>query len=361
VKVFISSVIVGLESLRTVARDAAELFGAEVIQAERFPAQATSPQKACLHEARDADVIILVLGARYGEPQSSGLSATHEEYRAARESNKVLVFVEEGIQREPRQQEFLGEVQNWERGHLTKSFADTEDLQRMVVQALRAFEVGRAGGVVDDSQLLERAHAEVKHQLKNSERVLLLVIATGPSPALLRPAELQTHELGMILTKELLFSDQPLFDVAGMQNPEVKQGRLVLSHKDGMVTLDQAGTTTIRQPAEPAGSGLRPIVEEDVQMKLANALRFAAAVLDLVDPSQRASAVLPLAALSNPTSWTTQSQREKDSGHVYWKSLLDFTPVTVQLIPATQRRATLRADGDRLALDLTMLFRAKFE
>jgi Domain of unknown function (DUF4062) len=65
---FISSVIVGLESLRAVAREAAELFGAEVIEAERFPARAPSPRKACLHEARDADAIILIRGGPYGEP-----------------------------------------------------------------------------------------------------------------------------------------------------------------------------------------------------------------------------------------------------------------------------------------------------
>jgi len=81
VKVFISSVIAGMEDHRAAAREAAESLGYTVIAAEDFRASPRSPQQACLEGVRDADVVVLVLGERYGTPQRSGLSPTHEEYR----------------------------------------------------------------------------------------------------------------------------------------------------------------------------------------------------------------------------------------------------------------------------------------
>lgn len=89
----ISSVIAGMEEYRAAAREAAESLGYIVIAAEDFGASPSSPQQVCLAGVRDADVVVLLLGARYGTPQRSGLSPTHEEYREARGRKPVLVFV----------------------------------------------------------------------------------------------------------------------------------------------------------------------------------------------------------------------------------------------------------------------------
>ena len=78
-KVFVSSLISGLESLRAVARDAITTLRHEAIMAEDFGARPNSPQVACLTGLRNADVVVLILGERYGAIQASGLSATHEE------------------------------------------------------------------------------------------------------------------------------------------------------------------------------------------------------------------------------------------------------------------------------------------
>ena len=96
-KVFVSSVIGGLEEHRAAAREGAENLGHAVIAAEDFGASPGSPQQVCLAGVRDADVVILLLGARYGTAQASGLSPTHEEYRAARGTKPVLVFVQAGV------------------------------------------------------------------------------------------------------------------------------------------------------------------------------------------------------------------------------------------------------------------------
>ncbi len=47
-KVFVSSVIVGMESFRGAAEEGARTLGYDVIRAEDFAASPRSPQEACL-------------------------------------------------------------------------------------------------------------------------------------------------------------------------------------------------------------------------------------------------------------------------------------------------------------------------
>lgn len=108
-KIFLSSVISGMEEYRAAARQAAETLGHAVTAAEDFGASPLSPQQVCLAGVRDADLMVLLLGERYGAPQGSGLSPTHEEYRAAR-SVKVLAFVRTGVSPEPIQRAFVDDV-----------------------------------------------------------------------------------------------------------------------------------------------------------------------------------------------------------------------------------------------------------
>ena len=106
-KVFVSSLIGGYEPYRAAVAEAAEMLGHTVSRAEDLGATPASPQQACLGLVRDGDVVVLLMGERYGAVQPSGLSATHEEYREARERKPVLVFVEEQVTREELQAAFL--------------------------------------------------------------------------------------------------------------------------------------------------------------------------------------------------------------------------------------------------------------
>jgi hypothetical protein len=86
-KIFISSLITGMEQIRTAARNAITILGHEPVVAEDFGALPHTPQVACLDGLRRSAAVVLILGARYGAKQISGLSATHEEYREAREGS----------------------------------------------------------------------------------------------------------------------------------------------------------------------------------------------------------------------------------------------------------------------------------
>jgi hypothetical protein len=84
-KIFVSSLIRGFDSFRAAARAAAKTLRHEAIMAKDFSAQPHSPQIACLKGLREPDLVVLVLGAKYGVPRVPlGLSPTHEEYFEAR-------------------------------------------------------------------------------------------------------------------------------------------------------------------------------------------------------------------------------------------------------------------------------------
>jgi hypothetical protein len=101
-KIFISSLILGMDPFRAAAREAVTTLRHEPIMAEDFGASPNSPQIACLTGVRQADLVVSMLGKDYGALQPSGLSATHEEYREAKGQKPVLAFVQSGVDREPK-------------------------------------------------------------------------------------------------------------------------------------------------------------------------------------------------------------------------------------------------------------------
>lgn len=141
-----SSVMRGFEAYRDTAARAAGVLGHEVKRSEDFGASPESPQEACLRGVRWADVVIILIGARYGEIQPSGFSATHEEYREAKERCPVLAFSQVGAEPEPAQQRFLDEVRAWAGGVLTGSFSSPEELGEGVTRALHELELSRHAG-----------------------------------------------------------------------------------------------------------------------------------------------------------------------------------------------------------------------
>ncbi len=152
VKVFISSIIGGFTEFREAARRAAEALGHQVIRAEDFPASSITPQQACLQGVREADVVLLIVGDRYGVVQPWGLSATHEEYREARERKPVMVFLGSGGQRKPAQQRFLDELEAWATGHFRTAFSSADELHNAVVRALHEHELAMSVGPVDEKE-----------------------------------------------------------------------------------------------------------------------------------------------------------------------------------------------------------------
>src|SRR5580692_11008217 len=128
-KIFVSSLISGMQVERQAVRQAILDLGHQPVMAEDFRAQPRSSQIACLDGVRQSAAVVLIVGAGYGARQPSGLSATHEEYREARESRPVFAFIQQSVAREPDQQNFLEEVEAWDTGRFREEFSTPESLR----------------------------------------------------------------------------------------------------------------------------------------------------------------------------------------------------------------------------------------
>jgi len=227
-RIFVSSLIGGYEEYRAAAREAVETLGHQVVRAEDFPASAGTPQQACLAAVRDSDLVVLPMGEHYGVPQASGLSATREEYREARERKPVLVFVQAGVTREPAQQEFLDEVQAWATGHFRASFNSPETLKTAVLRAMHDHELATSAGGVDEADLVERATALLPRPHGIGTAQLVLAVAGGPHQQVLRPPELEDPGLARDVQRDALFGDHPVLEPSEATAVGIQGNALVL-------------------------------------------------------------------------------------------------------------------------------------
>jgi hypothetical protein len=358
-KVFISSVIHGFETYRGAAVRAARALRHEVKLAEDFAASSATPQQACLAGVRWAEALVLLLGARYGEPQTSGLAPTHEEYREARERCPVLIFVEQGANLEPAQREFLREVQGWTTGHYTASFSDADDLRDAVTAALRDLELSRAAGPVDEGEILARARAFLPDNRHTAQGVILsLVVAGGPRQQVLRPRELESPELEEELTREALFGTFRVLDRTGETRHSIRDQALLIEQDHASIFLDQLGPVRLTVPAErPRARGnfgsVSVVIREEVEELLQRMLGFVAWSLDRIDPVKRISDVVVIVSLEGALTWRTRAEHERSPNS--FQVRLSNEPAIVSLTPPRRHRSALGQDTAAIAQDLVVL------
>jgi CheY-like chemotaxis protein len=363
-QVFISSVITGYEDFRDAVAAAVRSLGHEVIQAENLGSLQDTPQQACLGGVRQADVAILLMGARYGAIQPSGFSATEEEYREARESKPVLVFVEQAVDRETRQQAFLAEVQGWAGGQMTESFTDPESLRQAVTRQLHRLELSQQVGTADPDEMQARAMSLVPESNRNSYKdSLILAVAGGPRQSILRPAVIESNELYEALLREAQFGRHRVLDTRHGTQHGVREDALTLAQPDGSVYLNEEGSVRVMMPARDSkGDGIASlpvIIHEDIEERLARAIGYVGWLLAHVDPTNRLTRVAIVAAVQG-------------GGHVGWRTRAEHarSPNTLQmdpwatggavgLSPPDRARGALRTNRCEIAEDLAIRLRRK--
>lgn len=357
-KVFISSVIAGLEPHRDAAAAAAQALGHTVIRAEDFTASPETPQRACLAGVREADVVIVLAGARYGERQASGISPTHEEYREAQERGDVLIMVQEGVEPEPDQKDFLRELQDWTGGHYTELFSTPESLRDSATGALHRLELARATGPVDPAEILARARALVPQERGAPEARLAVAVAGGPAQTILRPSELESEDLARDLKREALFGSHPVFDTECGTRSRIEGHRLLLEQNRGLLIVDEQGTILVATPIERFDQDMMmAIIEEDLLQQLSTATRFADTVLEKIDPIHRITHVVPIASLMGGSylGWQTREERTRTPDRVTVSMKEEEGPVNLE--PPHRPRAALRANTAEIVDDLMVLLR----
>lgn len=362
-KIFISSLITGMEAIRAAAKEAVEELGHQPVMAEQFVASPNSPQVACLQGLRQSGLVILILGEHYGATQPSGLSATHEEYREARDRYPVIAFVQEGVDRDPEEKQFVTEVQAWASGLFRGGFTKPEQLKAMITRAVHEWEIANAAGPLDANEMLTRALG----LLPKSERdrgsyqqgmQLVVSIAAGPAQTIIRPADIERPEFGDQLAQLALFGKAKIFDLGKPTTNRIEDHALVLTQGKGSeFMIDPMGGMRFTLAMDRQGHG--PIViEEHVQQHLASALAFGAALLDQIDPTQRLTHIVIAATLNARDSIVWRTQREQDASPAsYNMGFGQPERKPVHLSPPQRPRAVLHHEATQLVEDFTTLLR----
>lgn len=367
--VFISSLIGGFGQYRDAAKRAIAALRHSPVMAEDFGAKTSSPQIACLQGVRQSDLVVLILGEGYGPVQTeSGLSATHEEYREARDSKKVLAFIQQGVTPEPHQAEFIAEVEGWESGLYRAGFTDADDLNTAVVRALHDVAMSDAVGAADTEEMSRRAFALIPPENRNvvTGASVDIAIACGPRQQVLRPVEIEDSALAETLLQAGLFGTDRLFVPSLGNDVRFDSGALVIRQEGGAsFRLNEDGSILIRQPLdEPAGrrgwdmGGHMVIVQEVVQARLGTALSFCSMVLDRIDRTERVTDLAVAASIAGAEyrAWRTRAQNEANPGSVtVGMGGRERGPVV-----KTVRRPALRVDRMRLIEDMLVPLRRQF-
>jgi hypothetical protein len=339
--------------------------------AEDFGAQPTSPQLACLQGLRQSDRVVLILGADYGfVPAGSTLSATHQEYREARETKPVLAFVQHGVNPDERQAAFIAEVQAWEGGLFRGGFTDANDLQDSIVRALHDADIAIAVGPVDEQEVVRRAAALLPADGRGQGYAanLDVAIAGGPVQRILRPSQLEATELAEHLQQAAMFGTHRVFDRTLGSESGLDGSDLVIRQQGGAsLRLTEQGSLAIRLPLDRQTHDWRGgasmdgmvIIEDDIHAQLGNAIGYAADVLSHIDGTERLThlALAVRIADAEHRAWRTRAQHSASPGsmQVGHMSNREQLPVSVSV-----RRAALRLGKADLIEDLVVPLRRRF-
>jgi Domain of unknown function (DUF4062) len=369
-KVFISSVIGGFTAYREAAASAIRSLGHDPKRAEDYGSSPSSPQQVCLAGIRDAQVVVLLLGDRYGEKQPSGLSATHEEYREARQERKdILAFVEKVVAPELEQQAFIQEVRDWVEGQYTQDFSGTDELREAVTGRLHYLELVESAGRADEAELLSRARAAIPEAQQHGVPTLYVTVAGGPRRQVVSPMDLEQERLHRKLIQIAASETHQIFDFRSATRIVVEREGLLLEQERSFIRLDELGTITVRQLAQNHSNGARLssmesmfLVREDVEARSVRALGFVGEVFDELDGPRRLTDVVVTAAIlgAQYQTWRSQHEQHENSGRAsMYQSRRPSTIVTLQ--PPIRRRAALRAKTVELAIELATRLRREME
>ena len=323
-----------------------------------------APQVACLNGVRGAEAVILLVGARYGAIQSSGLSATHEEYREGRERCPVLVLVHDGVEREDGQLQFLSEVQDWEQGHYTHSFTNADQLLDAVVGGLHNLELAQATGPVDPDEMLQRAIDLLQHngRSRSGNARLALALTGGPLQTVLRPAQLEAQELQQHLHQMALFGEGVVLNTQEGTKAHIDNDALVFAQPDRLIAIGETGSVRLLAVIPMPSMGSHVILEENVCDIINHFLRFANAVLAHIDPINRLSHMVVAARILDAgyVAWRTSAEHAQSPTSVTMNPFSNGEREAVHLSPPHRTRSALRLNLSEVVDDLTIKLRRQF-
>lgn len=133
--VMISSTVDDLGPEREAADLAIRSLKLSRFRAEKLGSLPHSPEEICALMAEQCDIFVLIIGERYGYTiRSREKSVVEFEYEVARKQNrgKILVYIKEGVTREPELEPFVKRVEDFEEGHFRTLFKTADELPEMI-------------------------------------------------------------------------------------------------------------------------------------------------------------------------------------------------------------------------------------
>lgn len=366
-KIFVSSVMNGFEKFREAAFAAIRSLDHDIVRAEDFPASTTSSRVACLQGVREADLVVLILGERYGWSDTySGLSPTHEEFREAVTEGKVIPFVQTGVTRELAQQTFVEEVENYDTGmHRGRNFITPEDLRTEVTRALARHQLSAATAPVDVTAMVDVARRLIPEEergfVRMSGPLLHLAIAGGPAQTIIRPSEIEDQAIvdGVIAD---LSTASGYFSYRRRTEPRLECGALFIEQENGAIfRIDEAGAMLLSVPIEQASGHIKPLIEENVSAAIEKALAFADRMLEKFDRTQKLTRIVIAADIATSGVFGWRTTREHVASPDSIQVTMDRSASgPVMLNPPDRTRMALRAEHTRLTEDLLALLRRRY-
>ncbi|HET6979098.1 MAG TPA: DUF4062 domain-containing protein [Pyrinomonadaceae bacterium] len=135
-EVMIGSTVTDLKLERDAAEGAILALDLSRFRAEKLGSVAIAPRELCERMAKQCDILVLMIGERYGHViQPEGISVVEFEYNVARSDDpgKILAYVKEGVKRDDKRlEDFLARVLDFNDGSVTHSFATPEKLSEQI-------------------------------------------------------------------------------------------------------------------------------------------------------------------------------------------------------------------------------------
>jgi len=178
--VFVSSVLRDYASIRAAARRAIEILHMRPLMAESVGARPESPQRAFLDLVAEADVLLVIIGARYSKP-------TEDEFNEANRLGRPILVLKQNVELERDQQAFVDRVAGgWTGGRHWAMFDDENDVLAVVVEALSSLNTGqRRAELAPAAQERASILAAGEHRQsfggpRSSARVALVPLVAAP-------------------------------------------------------------------------------------------------------------------------------------------------------------------------------------
>lgn len=299
----------------TAARDqtrlAVESLAMVPVMFESVPASSEGSRRELLDRLAECDVVVLLLGAEYGEPAARGMSPTEEEFdHAVSNGVPVLALVQDDVEREPAQSEFLGRVRGtWEDGGLTGRFASAQDVGLAVVRALNDWKErqGRSDATDAAARLaVDLASAEDRRGYGQYDAQLRTVIVPTLDRPLLDAISLGDSglpdDIGMLMRTSGLAGNEIGLTAA------VLERRIVVSSREqevprGFVT--PTGGVVIEVSVASQGMMGGSILEGPrVRDAISRALSFASRVWGRIDQRDEVRDCMAMTAVPEPAQKT---------------------------------------------------------